>query len=289
MIMVQKTLFLFVFTFVASISYSQTNKEYADYLVKNEDYFRAISVYKQLYFFSEDSSVKYNNLYNIMRAYHLGDKFGISNSYATHILENYKVNSDMIGNLHLYRGLNYYQQFQSDIAEDCFNNAIEFSNNRLARFYLGLIEIEKLNWQSAHNMYSDLAKNYESENIGFLSNYLAEKSLEFPKINSKSPFLASVLSLIFPGLGQAYTGHYYDGLQAFLYVTITSFAAYASYRYDKNFNTNYVTTYISVPIAAIFYIANILGANLTAKYYNLKQQQNYLTSFREIVLSISIN
>jgi TM2 domain-containing membrane protein YozV len=287
--MVKRIFILFFFTFTASTSFSQTKEDYADYLMKNEDYFRAISVYKQLYFFSEDSAVKYSNLYNIMRAYHLSDKYEISNSYADHILKNYKGDNDMISNLYLYRGLNYYQQFLPDLAEDCFIKSKELGNNRLSNFYLGLIEIEKFNWQTAHNIYLDLTRNYTNENIGFLSNHLAGTSLDLQKINSKSPLLASVLSSIVPGLGQAYTGHYYDGLQAFLYVSITSFAAYASYRYDKNFNNNYVTTYISVPIAAIFYIANILGANLTANYYNLKQQQNYFDSFRKIVLSIEID
>ncbi|MBM3712539.1 MAG: hypothetical protein FJW56_03775 [Actinobacteria bacterium] len=287
--MLKKTFIILVFALITSISYSQTNDDFANYLMKNEDYFRAISVYKELYFFSEDSSAKLKYLYNIMRAYHLSDKFGLSNSYADHILENYKFDNKILANLHLYRGLNYYQQFLPDVADDCFNKANELNNNGLAKFYLGIIEIDKLNWQAAYKIYLDLAKNNDNEKIVFLSNHLAEKCLEFPKINSKSPLLASVFSSIIPGLGQVYTGHYYDGLQAFLYCAITSFAAYSSYRYDKNFNTNYVTTYVSVPIAAIFYFANILGANLTTKYYNQRQQQNYLDSFRKIVLSISID
>jgi hypothetical protein len=224
-----------------------------------------------------------------MRAYYLSDKFDISNAYAEHILKNYKLDNKKLSDLQLYRGLNYYHQQIPETAEECFNKADELSKNGLAKFYLGMIEIEKSNWQNAYDIYSGLNKNSDNEKIIFLSNHLADECLRFPNIASKSPLLASVFSSIIPGLGQVYSEHYYDGLQAFLYCAVTSFAAYSAYRYDKNFNSNYITTYISIPVAAVFYLANILGANLTAKYYNDKQQQNYYDSFREIVLSIKID
>ena len=119
-----------------------------------------------------------------------------------------------------------------------------------------------------------------------MSDQLSKDVLEGDNIYRKNQYFATILSSILPGSGQFYCHHYYDGIQAFIYVGAFAFGTYTSYRYDKNFNTNYFSTIATASITGLFHIGNIIGAQRTAGYYNLKQKQKFLDSIRIKVFSI---
>ena len=75
-------------------------------------------------------------------------------------------------------------------------------------------------------------------------------------------------------------------MQAFLYVGGFALASYAAYRYDRDLNNNYVSTYAALSVTSVFYIGNILGAMKTAEYRNLKLKQKHLQVMRERLLSL---
>jgi hypothetical protein len=89
-----------------------------------------------------------------------------------------------------------------------------------------------------------------------------------PLDDSRSPVLATALSMVLPGSGQAYSGHWFDAGQAFAMVGFFGFSTYAAWRYDTRVSHNYVLTGISAAITALFYASNVYGAYKTAEYYN---------------------
>jgi len=95
---------------------------------------------------------------------------------------------------------------------------------------------------------------------------------QVPLTDSRSPLLAGSLSLAFPGAGQAYAGHWFDGAQALGMVGFFGFAAYGTYLYDSHFSSNYVLTGIAAGVALIFESANLYGAAKTADYFNQNKE-----------------
>lgn len=88
----------------------------------------------------------------------------------------------------------------------------------------------------------------------------------------KSPLIASGLSLLFPGAGQVYAGHWYDGAQAMTLVGFFGFSTYGLYLYDSKVSGNYALTAISGGITLFFELANIYGAYKTAEFFNQNQE-----------------
>lgn len=81
-------------------------------------------------------------------------------------------------------------------------------------------------------------------------------------------------------------GHYYDGLQALAFVSAFVLASYAAYRYDRDLNTNYLSTYAAISVTALFHLGNIIGAERTARYYNYRQRSDFMRDIRRKALSI---
>jgi hypothetical protein len=98
-----------------------------------------------------------------------------------------------------------------------------------------------------------------------------------PLEDSRSPILAAAFSAVLPGSGQAYTGHWFDAAQAFTLVGFFGWSTYASWEYDSHASHGYLLTGISAAITALFYVSNIYGAHQTADFYNQnKKNARYL-------------
>ncbi len=93
----------------------------------------------------------------------------------------------------------------------------------------------------------------------------------------KKPRTARLLSAVFPGLGQFYSSHYVDGLQALMVVgagVIYSTVAYQAYQREK---TGLVLPVFTMGVTALFHYANILSGYRTAIYRNMRLKQDYLS------------
>jgi len=91
--------------------------------------------------------------------------------------------------------------------------------------------------------------------------------------------IALPLSAILPGLGQAYSGFYFDALQSFGLNTAFGIGTYASWKYEltkSKDNRNYVLPSISTLIFSAFYITNLFNAvNVTQKANLFSEDQYY--------------
>lgn len=81
--------------------------------------------------------------------------------------------------------------------------------------------------------------------------------------STRSPALAGVLSVVFPGAGRVYAGRWFDGLLGFCMAYLTASSAMEASKSENIFHKGFAYS-----MFGIFYIGEIYGAYRTAKYYN---------------------
>lgn len=277
-----KIVLLFVLLIICNFRIAaQSRFNFANNLMYENDYFRAISIYKELAFFSKnnDSTIYYYS--QIGKAYRLSQKYDFSILTYSKILNNFKLTDSITSSIYIDLGLNYLGMNVPAQAIYYFKEAQKINNNQFSYFYLGLASVETSDWSSARLYYDQTSKNFPNTNIGILSTTFSKRIEAIDKIPRKSPFLASLMSIIIPGSGQFYSGHYVDAFQAFAFVATFSFATYIAYKNDKTTSSNYILTGISLSITGLFHLANIIGAERTATYYNQRQKELFINELKE--------
>ena len=283
---VTKLILIFIFVCIPVKILAQSEMEYANWLFSEQDYFRAITEYKKLFYYSDSNDTENECLLKISNAYLKSNKFKSSIRYSSLLLNQPNLSVQQISTANNFIGLSYYGLKVFSMAEDYFKKTENSDTTGFSLFYLALIDAEKSRYKEASIKYFDVYQNYPKSKLAELSKQLSSDVLEGYKVKSKNSYFAALLSTIIPGSGQIYCNHYYDGLQAFLYVSAFAFATYASYKYDDKLNNNYVNTYVAISITSLFHIGNIIGAQRTASYYNLKHKQYFLNNIREKAFSI---
>jgi len=98
------------------------------------------------------------------------------------------------------------------------------------------------------------------------------------KIKKKHVGIALPMSAIVPGLGQAYSGFYFDALQAFGLNAAFGIGAYSAWKYelskDKQ-NRNYVLPSLTTLIFSAFYITNLFNSVNVTQKSNLYSENQY--------------
>ncbi len=277
---------IFLLLLIPAYLYPQTKVDFARSLMNERDYFRAISIYKELSFFStnNDSTIFY--LSQVGKAYRLSHKYDLSVETYTKILNTYRISQLVSNAIYLNLGLNYLGMQVPAQALPYFHEARSADTSGLALFYIGLAQCEMGNWVDARANYDSLSSMHASSAVARLSTEFSSTLSRADDIPHRSPALSAVLSTVVPGLGQLYSGHYFDAAQAFGFVASFSFVSYVAYHNDKRNHSNYVLTGIAVSLTGLFHIANIIGAERTAAYYNQRQQDIFLQDIRQKSLSV---
>ena len=173
------------------------------------------------------------------------------------------------------------------MAKNYFKKAADKDTTGKAKLYLGLMQMEQMNWPQAKTTFQDIVSTNHDPKISEAAKVLTEKSTLGANLPKKSPTLAAIMSSIIPGSGQIYAGHYFDGMQAMAYVGVFSLATYSAYRYDRDINDSDAILLLSATITGIFYSANIMGAYKTARFRNMRIRQNFMNDVKNIVFEIS--
>lgn len=278
-------LLVLLFIAIANLS-SQSKVDFARSLMNERDYFRTISAYKELVFFSTntDSTILY--LSQIGKAYRLSHKYDLSVETYAGILNTYRLSQSISNVIYINLGLDYLGLEIPAQALPYLHEARSADTSGLALFYLGLVKCETANWEDARSYYDSASKTTSSGAIRNLSTEFSLKLMKTGEIPHRSSLLAASLSAAIPGLGQLYSGHYFDAAQAFGFVAAFSFVSYMTYQNDKKNNSNYVLTGIAVSLTSLFHIANIIGAERTAAYFNQRQKDLFLQDIRQKSLSV---
>ena len=259
---------------------------FAESLMAEQDYFRAISVLKEVKFFSMDERLRELCDIKIGEAYLWSNKYDLSISTLGRLLSTNVLDEARNREVAILLGLNYVGLRAFPVAEPYFKKTLDAGGGFFPLLYLGLIEAEKGGWDASESFLSSALRASDSDSQRALVTELRDSLHRGTAVPSRSPFLAGLLSTIIPGAGQVYTGHYVDAAQAFLAVGVLSFATYGLYLYDSSRGNSYVLTGLGVTATALFHAANIYGAAKTAEYYNTKQTEDFLVPIREKVFSI---
>lgn len=256
---------------------------FAGHLAADGDAYRAIGVYKELGYFSEDKSVRLRSLWRISYLYHRSGYYRDSLKYAARLLDNEDASDKHKSAARILMGLNYYKMKSIPMAFSYFDDAAKNDKSGAAELYKIFVKAETA--ESGPRLRDELnvfVTKYKDAPTGKIASDM-NGYLSTPSPLLKSPALAAGLSFAVPGAGQFYSEHYFDGLQAFLYVGVFAMATYAAYMYDSKYGNDYLNTYIGASITALFHASNIIGAWKTAEYRNWRKREDRAEGLRDIV------
>jgi putative component of membrane protein insertase Oxa1/YidC/SpoIIIJ protein YidD len=131
----------------------------------------------------------------------------------------------------------------------------------------GLIFANQYQWVKSKESFNSISTQLYRQDLKAYYLKTLENSNNF---KYKSPATASFLSII-PGLGYAYTGHKQTAISSFILNGILGYATYSSIK-SKNYGLATLTGVFS----ASFYIANIYGANKSARRFNDQQRKDII-------------
>ncbi len=276
-------LLLFALLLTTQIVFAQSKQEYAAFLMKDRDYFRAISEYKELAFYSKssDSIIFYSS--QIGRAYRFSGKFELSNETFGWLVHDFKLSPSAKSRAMLNLGFNYLSLNDTIKAYKYFTGAAAEDSTSPAYLLLGLYYCKTGNWEKVESAYTRAKKTMADKSFFDSVKELGETIQSARGISSRSPFAATALSVVLPGAGQIYCGHYADGIQALTFVSAFAYMSYIANRYDVEHGKARARTYISLSLTSMFYIANLFGAGRTAEYYNQKQNAELFDGINSVV------
>jgi tetratricopeptide (TPR) repeat protein len=251
---------------------AQNDTAFANHLMRERDYFRAITEYKKIEFYTTSDAVREFSRLQIGKSYYRSAKYKSSIRSLARLINETDPYSHVQSESYLYLGLNYYRMGVWPTAEYYWQQMKDSSGQTAP--YFALLHAERSDWQTARRVLEGVR--------GWAG--VAETFSHGERLPRRSPLISGILSTLVPGLGQVYSRHAYDGLQAFLFVGAFGFASYMAYRYDSKFNKNYVTTSVAVGITGVFHLANVIGATKTAAYYNRRQKELFLNPIRDQIL-----
>lgn len=257
---------------------------FANALMREGDYFRAITEYKRVLFYSRNEAERNYCLGQIAKSYRKSARYESAIRYSTALLNKPELPAAQRRQSLLNLGLSYLESKAPQLAQPYFQQAIAEDSTVFPLLCMGLTRLEMRQWNEAAKIFEKAALLAADSVVRMPIVNLAGGIARFKSQPQKSPLLASSLSFFLPGSGQFYSGHAYDGIQAFLFTASFAFATYAIYKYEHANKDHLSWTYVGVSITSIFHAANILGANRTAHYRNWKKQQDFTASAREIVM-----
>ncbi len=281
----------------------RTRSGFADWLMREHDYYRAISVYKELEYFATDPDSASWYAYRITAAYRYSRRFDHALAAGAELLGRPSLSPDIAHRARLHLGLSHLQLGSPQIAIPWLTEAARNDSSGLADLFLTLAFTDLEDYPTARRQLRTLLDRESAGVTGDLSSGLRDPRFAsgFPPglmrsfdgalatagdLPTRSPVLMAISSAVLPGLGQALCRHTVDALQAFSYVAAFAFTAYIANQYEIQRGAGRPLTAISLSVAGIFHIANILGAYRTAAYFNQRQRDLHFESVREEVLEV---
>ncbi len=267
---------------------AQSGVDYAEHLLSERDYFRAVSEFKKTLYFAPDESTRIACLYGIARGYLGSGNHNSSLQYSARYLDKPTLTGQQRADGFILMGLGYYGIRAIPSAETAFARAGETDTSGRSALMAALLKAELRDWAAASSRFRTVAEAHPRAIAGGLADSLSKAIIRGAELPTRSPLLAACMSALLPGSGQIYSGHYYDGAQAFLFVGAFSLASFAAYRYDERMNNNYIMTIVMTAAATLFHVANIFGAYKTAEYKTARIREDFLAEFRRAVIPLVI-
>ncbi|MGZ3592257.1 MAG: tetratricopeptide repeat protein [Syntrophales bacterium] len=249
---------------------------FAEALLAEEDYYRAISEYKRfVYFFPENKLVETCN-YRIGESYYRAKRWQEAREAFTTFIKKYPA-SPMIPEALYLKGMSDKQLRRYMDALSTFEEVIKSKSNEFAdkaAYQSAIVYIEIEEWQKAR---AALSLVPEGSQLSGSASILASELLQIDNLPKKSPAMAGTLAAILPGAGHLYTERPTDALVAFLLNGAFIFGAIELFRHE-----NYVAGGIVTFFELGWYTGNIYSAVSSAHKYNKKAREDFMEHLKEI-------
>ena len=220
--------------------------QYATFLYRSGEYYRAITEYKRLVHFFPESDYTPQAIMQIGRSYMAGGELDVAIKY-WESLEEPLVSS---GDVNIMLGLSYLDKDQ-----------VKVYSLRKPSVDKGIEQFSRL---------SDSGRALPEAN-DFLNDWRTKSEPEY-----KSPWLAGTMSAVIPGTGSLYTGRYTEGFYAFFITALFAVATIeAIHQEDKSLSL------LLGSFTIAFYGGNIYTAINSAYKVNDKMDTDDLYDFRQ--------
>lgn len=249
---------------------------FAEVLLAEGDYYRAISEYKRfVYFFPENKLVETCN-YRIGECYYRAKRWQEAREAFTTFIKQYPVSPLIPGALYL-KGMAEKQLRRYTDALSTFERVIKSTSSEFADkavYQSAIIYIEMEDWQKARETFSLVPKDSQ---LSGSASIMASELLHIDDLPKKSPVTAGTLAAILPGAGHLYTERPTDALVAFLLNGAFIFGAIELFSHD-----NYIAGGIVTFFELGWYTGNIYSAVSSAHKYNKKTRDDFIEHLKEI-------
>ncbi|RKU16863.1 hypothetical protein C6500_16695 [Candidatus Poribacteria bacterium] len=250
-------------------------RKFADFLYEQGDYFRAAGEYQRYLFYQPQESEEMR--YRIALCYRFAGQ-------TEQAIQNFQ----MLLRAHpegRFTSRAYYQIGATYFLQDQFEQSAQFLREILphvtdarqhaaAEQLIGLSYLMQKQWSEAGEVFKTLRGSgvpSVSQKAAMYHSY-AKNGADLP---TRSPFLAGALSTVVPGAGRLYTGRFSDAFTSLFIVGLTGWQAYDGFQRD---GLSSVKGWTLGTLSGIFYVGNIYGSVISARVYNRRVADEFLTT-----------
>ncbi|MCK6600391.1 MAG: hypothetical protein L6Q77_01070 [Bacteroidetes bacterium] len=274
----------FFFTFFSSdLLLAQDKAGFADDLYKQQDYFRAISVWKEMKYFESTPERKSQIDLWIAESYLKSSKPVQATYHISEILNREGTTADTKLTAYFLLARSYQDQSNFIMARTAIEESREIEITETGFLLNASFLAEEGRYEEAKEELSKLRSSSGDSLILRISAQLFDLVSELLQIEPKSEVTAGLFSAFIPGSGQAYTGHWIDGLNAFGMTALFGFGTWAVWKAEKTNHEGYPLTATFSAATGLFYYANILGAVKTTRFANKRLEEKKLVPLRKLV------
>jgi outer membrane protein assembly factor BamD (BamD/ComL family)/TM2 domain-containing membrane protein YozV len=239
----------------------------ADAFMSQGEYYRAVTEYKKFLILFPGSPNGDYALFNMGMAYFRGEEYKHAVDVFASVGQKYGKSNSAAG-AGYYEGLSYVKLNTPNMAGKAFDRVVALypSSGYAPTAIIGksLLLFDEQDITGSRNVLEQFLASYPNntrvENVREAISLLDQMG-ELPR---KSPFLAGAMSAVIPGSGQIYSGHYGDGITAFILNGLFIAGTVVAIE-QENCAVAGIVGVIGLP----FYAGNIYGAANAATKWNL--------------------
>jgi len=244
---------------------------FAEHLMREGEYFRAITEYRRFLFYYPDDPRRAMVHFSIGLAFYRGESYVEALQTFQEVTRRYP-NTAYGQQAWLWQGETLIRQGQYTTAEQLYTEITErFPHDRIgqqARYQRAWTLLYRRQWRDAATQFQQVAPGSELYQSAQL---LAQEALVGERLPTKSPVLAGLFSGLLPGSGQLYNGRLGDALLAFFLNGLFIVGAIEAVHRDAPAVAGILSFF-----EAGWYAGNVYGAINGANKYNRHTTEIFL-------------
>jgi TolA-binding protein len=190
---------------------------FAEQLMQEGEYFRAITEYRRFLFYYPDDPRRAMAHFSIGLAFYRGESYAEARQTFQEVTQHYP-NTAYGQQAWLWQGESLIRQGQYTTAEQLYSEITErFPHDRIgqqARYKRAWTLLYRRQWRDAATQFQQVTPTPDS-GLYQSAQLLAQEVIASERLPTKSPVLAGIFSGLLPGSGQLYNGRLGDALLAF--------------------------------------------------------------------------